>query len=83
MAKTSGKNRVASGGTIHPIADAPVIPGMRFGDVLLSPGADYEWENGYRDADTGKWFRRDHVPLKPRRWSPLPGTIVNLHRRDE
>ena len=71
-------NKVAKGGTIHPIADAPVRDGERFGDVQLYPGIDWEWENGYYDGDLRAWFRRDHAPVHPTHWSPLAGQTIEL-----
>jgi hypothetical protein len=72
------KNRVATGGTVHPISEAPVKNGERFGDVSLSPGRDYLWEHGYKCEETKKWFRRDGLELHPTHWSPLPGDIIKL-----
>jgi hypothetical protein len=74
MART---NRVATGGTIHPIATAPIKNGERF-DALLSPGVEYPWENGYRDDETGYWLRDDGERLYPTHWSPLPGQTFKL-----
>jgi hypothetical protein len=70
--------RVAKGGTVHRIADAPLVPGKRFGDVMLSPGADKLWENGYYCPDTVRWLRRDGTPLEPELWSPHPGKTIKL-----
>jgi hypothetical protein len=71
-------NRIATGGTIHPIAEAPIKTGERF-DALLSPGIDREWEDGYKCPITEDWFRNpDNERLEPTHWSPLPGKTVNL-----
>jgi hypothetical protein len=71
------KSRVARGGTIHPIATAPIKDGERF-DALLSPGAEDPWENGYSCPETRYWLRRDGERLYPTHWSPLPGQTVKL-----
>jgi hypothetical protein len=74
MART---NRVATGGTIHPIATAPIKDGERF-DALLSPGAEDPWEIGYCDPEAGYWLRDDGERLYPTHWSPLPGQTIKL-----
>ena len=70
---------MAIGGSIHPIAEAPLKCGERFGDVALSPGRDWLWENGYWCHETEQWYRRDHEPLDPEFWSPLPGDTYKLN----
>lgn len=78
MTKNVTKNGVAHGGTIHPIAKAPLKPGKRFGDVLLSPGLDRDWEGGYHCPETNEWYRHDGAKLKPTHWCPAPGETVKL-----
>lgn len=65
--------RLAIAGQIYPIAEAPLTPGERFGDVLLSPGTFCEWIIGYWDPGSKRWFQLDGTQLNPTRWSPLPG----------
>jgi hypothetical protein len=76
--KNPSRNGVATGGTIHPIAKAPLKPGERFGDVMLSPGLDRLWECGYRCPDTELWYRCDEARLNPTHWSPMPGQTIKI-----
>jgi len=67
-------NREAVGGSIHRVSEVILEPGET---VQLSPGFDYEWENGYPEGN--KFFRRDdHEELHPTYCSPLPGRTLRL-----
>jgi hypothetical protein len=66
-------NREAVGGSIHSTCEVIFEPGET---VQLSPGFDYEWENGYKEGT--KFFRRDGQELHPTRCSPLPGRTLHL-----
>jgi hypothetical protein len=78
VTKNATKNGVAHGGTIHPIAKAPLKSGKRFGDVLLSPGLDRDWESGFHCPETNGWYRHDGARLEPTHWSPEPGDTIKL-----
>lgn len=67
------ENREAFGGSIHPISEVILEPGET---VLLRPGFDHEWENGY-EAE-GKFYNRDHQELHPTHCSPHPGRTLHL-----
>jgi len=69
----SRSNGVATGGTIHAIDTAPIRMSEERFYCQLNPGLEFDWENGYWDPDTRRWYRRDHMPIEPTQWSPLPG----------
>lgn len=71
-------NREAVGGSIHPISEILFTPGEPFGDVLVTPGFERQWEPATCEADHKSWFRRDGTPLNPTHFSPLPGQRINL-----
>lgn len=69
------RNKVARGGSIHPISEAPTQE--RF-EAMFKPGADVPWEAGEWDPDVKAVFRRDGTPLFPEFFSPLPGQTIAL-----
>lgn len=77
MPKAAAKNGIAHGGTIHRIEDAPLKPDQDFW-CQLSPGLEYDWENGRWDAARQRWFRRDGSPMKPTHFCLLPGEKIRL-----
>jgi hypothetical protein len=75
------ENRFASGGSIHPIEELPLVDGENSPDLMLHPGLEWEWEPGFRCAERGRFFRRDGEELPdPKLFSPMPGQTITLKK---
>jgi hypothetical protein len=72
-------NRVAQGGSIHPIEELALMDGENSPDLMLHPGLEWDWEPGFRCGERQRWFRRDGEELKhPTHFSPFPGQTISL-----